>query len=110
MINDKWLRRQYVEYNKKVFHDLLPPDLPVHFADLKENAGMTYFDGTGKDAVPVEISIDTYLRKLPKYARIVLLHEMAHCKVGYQERHLHGPLWKAERKRLIDAGAFTPLL
>lgn len=109
MIDDKWLRRQYVAYNKSFFHGLLPPDLPVQFADIDDSwAGVTYFDRETKEAI--QIDIDKGLRKLGRYAKIVLLHEMSHVSVGNKERQLHGPLWRQERKRLIDAGAYTPLL
>jgi len=107
--DNKWLRRQYVSYNKKFFHDLLPTNLPVTFGKIDDKvAGVTYLDRETKEAIA--IIIDQGLKELGCYVKIVLLHEMAHVSVGFKERHLHGPLWKKERKRLIDAGAFTPLL
>lgn len=107
--DNRWLRRQYVSYNKKFFHDLLPQNLSVTFGTIDEKcAGITYLDRDTKEGIA--IIIDKNLRNLGRYVKIVLLHEMAHVSVGFKERHLHGPLWKQERKRLIDAGAFTPLL
>lgn len=109
MVGDKWLRRQYVKYNKEFFHDTLPSDLIVRFADGGGKwEGQTLFDNEKK--VAVEVLIEKRLRDFADYSCIVLLHELAHVSVGFKERHLHGPLWKKERKRLIDAGAFTPLL
>ena len=107
MLSDKWLRRQYVGYNREYFHDTLPASLPVAYGVLDEAiAGITYFDQDGATSIVIQKS----LRKLSNYAKMILLHEMCHVSVGHGERYLHGPLWKKERKRLVDAGAFTPLL
>ncbi|MDE2106978.1 MAG: hypothetical protein KGL39_57755 [Patescibacteria group bacterium] len=109
MIDNKWLRRQYVAYNKRFFHDLLPEKLVVRFADINDKwAGVTCFDGDTKE--PYEISIDKHLIKYPRYAKLVLLHELCHVSVGQKEKQYHGILFKKEIKRLLDAGAFTPLL
>lgn len=108
-LDDKWLRRQYLAYNTRFFHDLLPLDLEIRFAPVeKANAGE--IDSYGDTGQPFRISISPYLKKLRRYTKIVLLHEMIHVSVGNQEKKHHGPLFKKERKRLLDAGAFTPLL
>lgn len=110
MYTDKWLRRQYVAFNKRYFNDLLPQKLDVRFADTGDEgwAAVTAFDPDSKEAF--SILVDKGLRELGRYVKIVLLHEMCHVSIGYKEKHLHGPLWKKERKRLIDAGAFTQLI
>jgi len=108
MLTDKWLRRQYVGYNREYFHDTLPPKLPVRFGLIRDKkiAAVTMF----MDGQAVEIIVDRGLRNLPRYVNILVLHEMAHVGIGNKEKQYHGPLWRKERKRLLDAGAFTRLI
>ena len=51
--------------------------------------------------------MDPALAVYPKYMKIVLLHECVHLKYP---RFTHGKKFKAEIKRLFDAGAFDSLL
>jgi hypothetical protein len=106
--DNKWLRAQFRMFNKRYFHDDLPT-VEVEFAKLEDQlrCAETCFDHSG---APYKISLDTYLTELKNYAKIVLLHEMIHVAVGNKEKAYHGQMWKKERKRLIDAGAFTPML
>lgn len=106
--DNKWLRAQYRAFNKRYFHDELPV-IEVEFEKLEDDrrCAETCFD---EQAVPYKISLDSCLTELKNYAKIVLLHEMIHVAIGNKEKAYHGYLWKKERKRLIDAGAFTPML
>ena len=108
MLTDKWLRRSYVGYNREYFHDTLPAKLKVCFGVMgdKRHAAVTYF----VEGQAIEIRIDKSLRGLGRYSKIVLLHEMMHVSVGNREKQYHGPMWRKERKRLLDAGAFTSLI
>jgi hypothetical protein len=106
--NDKWLRASFRMYNRRYWHDVLPADLLVGFCKTNDSwSGITHFDENGQ---PYEVLIDSGLTKYPRYARLVLLHELAHVAVGNKERAYHGKLWKQERKRLLEAGAFTQLI
>lgn len=107
--DDKWIKNQYSRLNRAYFHDELPPNLPVKFAKTRDVwAAVTIFGAENGQAS--EILVDFGLKKYPRYAKMVLIHEMAHVAVGTKEKSYHGQLWKTERKRLIDAGAFTQLL
>jgi hypothetical protein len=108
MLTDKNLRNWYLSYNRRYFHEELPPNLPVYFGACgKKNLGVTWFDETG---AVTEIIMSTWLRESGRCTKIFLLHELLHLYVGNKERSYHGPIWRRERKRLLDSGAYTPLL
>ena len=105
-VTDKQLRRWYKEYNKAYFHDLLP-DLPVYFTNVGFDCmAQTEFDSAGA----TEIKFSPFLQKVPRYCAMVMLHEQCHVSVGNKEKTYHGKLWRDERKRLLDSGAFTRLI
>jgi len=104
---DRWLKNQYLAYNRQYFHNTLPLDLPVSFKNPgPDNWAVTLFE----HGIGIEICISPIVQSTGNLACIFLLHEMAHVAVGNKERQYHGPLFRKERQRLILAGAFTTLL
>lgn len=104
---DRWLKNQYLAYNRQYFHNTLPLDLVVVFR--KPDPGdwaCTLFVG----GLATEIWVDPYLRAASQFALIILLHEMGHVSVGNKEKQYHGPMFRKERQRLIESGAYTTLL
>jgi hypothetical protein len=60
-----------------------------------------------------KIQIHPALAPFPKLARIVILHELIHCKL-YKENGdadaAEGPRFQTEVKKLLEAGAYKGLL
>lgn len=103
---DEGLRRLYNRLNKLWFHSQLPDDTIVRWRSRLGAMGM-HTDPENGD--PSKIELDVSIRSLPRVIEWVLLHECAHCKVGYGERAHHGPKWRREIKRLVRAGAYEGL-
>lgn len=105
---DRWLRGRYLAFNQRYFHGSLPSHLPVIFhKDGGDCWGVTIF---GYDGHAEKIHISPKLREMSDYACVILLHEMCHVAVGNKERAYHGALWRKERQRLVESGAFTNFL
>lgn len=120
-------QRLFRHYNRKYFENSLPDILVGTDKLLKitkiptkilENAtpserklldggkyGLACWDVGGKFYIILDKSITIFHRNM---ARITLIHELAHFKVGL---HLgHGKKFKAEIRRLAALGAFDDLI
>ena len=93
------LRRLFKFYNKKYFANCIPEDTSVMWAPMDHNLG--------EYQRPGEIRIDTTLQGSPKLAHIIMLHEMIHARFP---KATHGRVFKAERQRLWELGAYEELL
>lgn len=105
---DKWLRRRFRFYNKKFFDNSIEePEIIVFIPLLKEKC-----DGYTRwlSQHPTRLEIDDSLRNHPCLTNIVILHEMAHLKLGPSYLEDHGMLYGAEIVRLFNAGAYEGLL
>jgi hypothetical protein len=92
------LKRIFNHYNKRYFNNELPADTSVTWAALNGNDG---------ECQGGAIRLDAILAAVPCYARIILLHEMIHVRFP---KATHGKVFRAERQRLLDAGAYDNLL
>jgi hypothetical protein len=100
------LKRLYLAYNRLYFGSRLPADLPVTWCRSlpKELWACMEFDKK-----PRAIKINASLMGSGQWAKMKLLHEMAHVSVHGKERGEHGPLWHREMRRLARVGAFDDL-
>lgn len=92
------LRRWFSFYNRRYFANSLPADTVLQWKPLNGDDGLMQ-DGA--------IYIDPVLQAVPRYMRIILLHEMVHLQYP---RLTHGKKFRAEIDRLYAAGAFIPLI
>jgi len=96
------LRRLYNFYNRKFFNSELPADTVLLWSPCDDANGITqWIDGRA------HVKIDPAIQAAPKLAHITLIHEMIHVK---NPRCGHGRVFKAERQRLWDLGAFDKLI
>lgn len=96
------LRRLYNFYNRKFFNSALPSDIELIWSPCDDANGKTdWIDGHWR------IRIDPALQAQPRFTRIVMLHEMIHVA---KPKANHGRVFKSERQRLWDAGAFDRLI
>ena len=126
-MSDPTLKRQYNYFNREYFDGKLPKNASVIWSRVKKFTKLRHtrdyhhlkpvaaadcrvansIDGVALR--PPRIRIAWNMRTCPTICKIHLLHEMAHIPTWNEPRE-HGPLWKREIHRLIEAGAFTPLL
>lgn len=92
------LRRIFNFFNRKYFNGEVPHTTSVTWAPLNGDNG-DYQDGA--------IHIDTTLQGSPRLVKIIMLHEMIHARYP---RLTHGKKFKAEIRRLVEAGAYDSLL
>lgn len=92
------LKRYFNLFNRKYFDNQVPSDTRVIWHPLDTCNG-EYQAGT--------IRIDTTLHASPRLTKITLLHEMIHARYP---KATHGPVFKAERQRLWDLGAYDKLI
>ena len=108
VVDNKWLRKRTRFLSQHYFHGTIPDDLVVEFGDSGEhNAGCTCFDSNGDVE---KVIVDSQLSHFPKIATCILLHELAHVYLGQAEKAHHGPLFRKELQRLLEAGAFSSYL
>ena len=94
------LQRRYRFYNREYFENRLPRRMKVRFVkSLREK--------TMGDVSEDEIRVSRYYCRAENTALFVLLHEMAHLKVG--RRYSHGFKFQAEMARLARVGAFLDI-
>ena len=77
-LTNKAIQREYRRLNKTYFKNELPKDIKVKFDIRGELDPDTYAEYSHSDK---EILLHEDLRKVPDFAYIVLMHEMAHVKV-----------------------------
>jgi hypothetical protein len=116
------LEEAYKQYNRQYWNNQLPLKFTVKFKknlrDGKrrmEGLHLRVYEIMDKGRLKLigrEIHIDNDLRYHYDYALIVLLHEMIHLYLSLKGvGHAgHGKHFRAERKRLILAGAFDELV
>jgi hypothetical protein len=111
------LKREYKEFNREYFDHDLPDDVRVTFSNNmpKDAIGGCHIHGvmeckwTGRDkCVGHSISIRPFLKNYDCLARMTLLHEMAHLRVGLTVGRCnpHSYKWQTEMRRLVKIGAF----
>lgn len=105
------LKRLYREYNRRYFAGKLP-NIWIIFGQAREwrasKLGKTTCAATFyEDGIPIGIAIRYYKHKGVQYVKTDLLHEMIHVS---KPRANHGPAFKKELRRLMDAGAFDNLV
>lgn len=97
----------YKQYNQQFFDNGLPI-IPVRWAKTPRGvAGYFWMEEADK----MSIVIHPLIRKwgLRRYAKLILLHEMAHVKLRNRKIQDHGRIFNNEMKRLANAGAFENL-
>lgn len=104
------------EYANRLFFGGKLPTLPVRVKKLPGTVvGRTRYQnkvGSKKRLVPVEVVISPRLNRpwLGSTSRTVLLHEMAHVKLGVRvDCEVRDGAFDAEMLRLSNAGAFQGL-
>jgi hypothetical protein len=96
------LKRIYNRFNRLYFGGKLP-DISIVWEPCGDSNGVTHmWDGKAK-----RLCIDPCMRGCTRYVKIIILHEMIHVK--FPRTH-HGKVFKAERQRLWDEGAFDRLI
>lgn len=115
LIRVRDIRRWYRNANAQFFDNALP-DLRVTFGDLPGTVlGRTHYRrkiGSREKYNPYKIIIDAILRKpcLEKELARVLLHEMAHVKLGVKiSCEVDHGVFEKEMRRLVNVGAFHGL-
>lgn len=99
------LQATYARYNKLYFGGELP-DMPVRW-------GMTHSENAAEFwHEPMQIVIHPVIKRcgLFKYARLLLVHEMAHVKLRDRRIKDHGRVFQAEMRRLASIPSLTKLL
>ena len=106
------IRRQYDRYNKFFFLNSLPRHVDFKVVDRRDCLGeASEFTDTRTKAhlhYQIEFSKELWAVQSRRLIYIILLHEMTHLAAGLH--HNHDKLFEANRKRLIDAGAYDSLL
>lgn len=109
------LREDYETCNRLYFGNKLPK-LPIKWGDLPGTVvGRTRYQrphGTRRRWTPVEIVIDRVIRRpyLASTTQSILLHEMAHVKLGVGiDCEVKGGAFDKEMLRLAMMGAFQGL-
>lgn len=95
-------------YQKRYFPDVMPP-VTITINTHPDFGGAACFDST-----EMMIHIAERITPLENMTKIALLHEMIHVKLHTEGtddgREEHGTRFKAEVKRLMQAGAYDDLL
>ncbi len=115
--SDEWLRKRFLEFNRKFFNRKLPISTRVYwvtrFKAPKEHAlgcVFVYEDNRGKSHFVIHLS-----RRIERVGLALtlttLLHEMAHIAVWETDNsaNSHGQVWIKEMRRLASVGAFDLL-
>jgi predicted SprT family Zn-dependent metalloprotease len=115
-VTNKWLKENYLVFNKRYFGNKLPPDARVIWSNKttrKRAAQLLVWEDTLEDT---EICLNPMLKKFGAECRALqsVLHEMCHLRLrvlGYGKSVYtgHGRLWQREMKRLANAGAFSTI-
>jgi len=109
-VTNRELKQQYRVFNRKYFGNSLP-DIFVGYADVSSGHAaefISYEDGTYR------IHIHPLIKrlKLDNYSLLLLVHEMAHCKLRNAPARVrcgHGKIFQDEMKRLANLGALKDL-
>lgn len=90
-------------YNKCYFDDRIPQPHSIQFSnlDIHKACGMTKAGS---------IYIDSGLKKYPRLAEIILIHEAVHLMLGSEYHTSHGMRFQAELVRLWNEGAYDGVL
>ena len=104
------LKRAYDEFNVLYFGSRLP-EINVRWSKAVSKAGcagMLVYIRRRKRGVEPEIQIATELKRWPRYAHSVLLHECTHLYLDcyVDGRAAHGPRFHACMLNLAKRGAF----
>ena len=111
---NSYLKKLYNQYNKKYFGGKLP-DIVVGWATTeqfvehriaKRTCAFTSLDQE-KPTRPTAIVIHRSENKSMLHVKTDLLHEMVHVA---HMRADHGPVFKAEIRRLVNEGAYDGIL
>lgn len=105
------LYRWFCKYNRQYFGGELPADVQVYWEPNIPN------DASGETCPVFEVAADKFkitldpaIQALPKYWKMILLHEMIHVKLWRTNpRHQHGKLFEDEKARLVGLGALKKL-
>jgi len=102
-LTDKDLCKLFKEYNETLFNNSIDKNISIYFKHLwkTDDADGLYLPGV--------IFIDSHLKSVPKYARMVLIHEMCHAALP-ESCVDHGMLFQAELVRIFNRGGFDGLL
>ena len=109
-MTNRELKTHYRQYNRKFFDNSLP-DITVGYAEVSKGHAaefVSYENGT------YAIHIHPLIKrlKLDNYSLLLLVHEMAHCKLRNAPARVrcgHGKIFQDEMKRLANLGAFKDL-
>jgi predicted SprT family Zn-dependent metalloprotease len=115
-MTNKWLKENYLVFNKRYFGNRLPPDAKILWSDKttkKRAAQLLCWNHTLDET---EIALNPMMKKLGAECRALqsLLHEMCHLYLrvlGKSELVYtgHGILWQREMKRLANVGALNTI-
>ena len=115
-MTNKWLKSNYLTFNKLYFGNRLPIDASVIWSDKTTKtraAQLLVGSDTLEDA---EIALNPMLKKLGAECRALqsLLHEMCHLHLRVLGKSAsvyagHGLLWQQDMKRLARIGAFATI-
>ena len=113
-MTNKWLKENYLVFNKRYFGNKLPKDARIIWSDKttrKRAAQLLVWDHTLEDT---EIALNPMMKKLGAECRALqsVLHEMCHLYLRVLGKPAsvyagHGRLWQNEMKRLVRVGAFN---
>lgn len=108
MESDLKLRRLYRKLNDQYWAGELP-DVAIWWEPCSSAAGLT-FEIAG--AEHLGITLDPCLVGLPKYTKLVLLHEMAHVRLWGRGGRVtdHGRAFDQEMQRLAGMRTYRKLL
>lgn len=103
MASDSVLRRLYLKYNRDYFDNKLPLDVHVYWHPTPDTCVAWTFEEGDHLAIQMSPGIAGFRR----YFKWILIHEMVHIALwkGKRERVMHGPSFKKELLRVIQAGA-----
>jgi hypothetical protein len=107
-VTDAGLSAAFRLLNRRWFDGALPASVSVRYARLDVAGLWTLYDDGSHD-----IEVNEGLRAFRRLSCAVLLHEMCHIgrELAGDASHVgHGGGWRAERRRLMAAGAFDPYL
>jgi len=106
------IRRQYDQYNRSFFRNSLPKAVTFLVVKRRDCLAETseFVDAKTKAHLHFQIEFSRELWNLQsrRVAYTILLHEMVHLAAGLHNNH--NKVFEANRKRLIDAGAYDCLL